>query len=534
MDLKKFPHTYVITSVIILICAVLTWIVPAGEYTRETKMVNDTERTVIVDNSFHSVDAAPQSWEVFTLLVKGFEKQAGIIAFLLIIGGAFQIINTSNAINVGILSFIRKTQQLEHHAFFRKIGVNNLVMALIMILFSLFGAVFGMSEETLAFVVILVPFAISLGYDSITGFCLVYVAAHTGFSGAMLNPFTIGIAQGLSELPLFSGYSYRLVCWMILTALLITFVLFYAARVKANPTSSLMYEADAYWRNQTTHGEDVTFESQKASRATWMIYGLIAVVSILFSVCYPSTSFQVGESAITLYILPIFTVCYLILGAIAIRHSNQMFILSLLGFTILYLIVGVMGYGWYISEIAGLFLALGIAAGFAFGMDSNALIDDFLRGAKDMLMAAIVVGLASGIIIILQEGRIIDSLLHSMAVLIGNTGKVIALYSMYALQTLINIIIPSGSAKAALTMPIMAPFSDVIGLSRQATVMAFQFGDGFTNMITPTSGVLMGALGLARIPYAVWVKWFWKMLLFLILVGALLLLPTIYMQLSGF
>jgi uncharacterized ion transporter superfamily protein YfcC len=151
-----------------------------------------------------------------------------------------------------------------------------------------------------------------------------------------------------------------------------------------------------------------------------------------------------------------------------------------------------------------------------------------------MLTPALVVGLAGGIIFILSDGNIIDTMLNSMANAMEKTGKAGSLGSMYAIQTLLNIFIPSASAKAAITMPIMAPFSDVIGLSRQATIMAYQFGDGFTNMITPTSAVLIGALGIARIPYEVWIKWFYKILIFFILLGFLLLLPTIYLHLNGF
>ena len=166
MKQNKIPHTYTIISVVILICAALSWIIPAGEYSREVRVVNGTERTVIVDNSFHAVDLAPQSWQVFGVLLEGFEKQAGIIAFLLIIGGAFHIMNSSRAIDTGILSFLRSSRKVEKYGFFRMIGVNNVVISLIIILFSLFGAVFGMSEETLAFVIIIVPLAISMGYDS--------------------------------------------------------------------------------------------------------------------------------------------------------------------------------------------------------------------------------------------------------------------------------------------------------------------------------------------------------------------------------
>lgn len=183
--LKKVPHTYTIVFSIIIICAILTWIIPGGEYARETVDVNGVERTVIVNDSFHEVAKSPQTWQVFSALFNGFEKQAGIIAFILIIGGAFWIMNNSKAIDVGIFSFLRSTQKLEHIGIIRKLGVNNIIITMVMLLFSCFGAIFGMSEETLAFVIIIVPLAISMGYDSLTGVCMVYVAAHVGFAGAI-------------------------------------------------------------------------------------------------------------------------------------------------------------------------------------------------------------------------------------------------------------------------------------------------------------------------------------------------------------
>ena len=510
---KKIPHTYTIIFSIILLCAVLSWIIPAGEYSRHIVEVNGTTRSVIVDNSYHAVESVPQTWQVFSALLQGFEKQAGIIAFLLIIGGAFQIMNNSRAIDVGIFSFLRFTQGLERHRFMKRIGVNNLVIAMIIFLFSMFGAVFGMSEETLAFVIIIVPLAISMGYDSITGLCMVYVAAHVGFAGAILNPFTIGIAQGLSGLPLFSGFEYRLFCWFLLTVILVACVLIYAARVKRNPTLSPMYRADEYWRNRRTEsGEEVAYTIPVAS---YIVYGLILVSLIIFAVVYPVTTFSLGNASVTFYAVPVGTVLFALFGWLGLRKSFHFFILSILAFTVIFLVIGVL-------------------TGYAAGKDTDSIIKLFLEGAKDILSAAIVVGLAGGIIQILQDGRIIDPILHALASLMNEAGRVASVGAMYVIQTLINIIIPSGSAKAALTMPIMAPFSDVIGISRQATVMAFQFGDGFTNMITPTSAVLIGALGIARIPYEVWVKWFAKILLLFVVLGFLLLIPTVVMQLPGF
>lgn len=530
--LKKIPHTYTILASIILFCAVLSWIIPAGEYSRHTIEVNGTTRTVIADNSYHEVEASPQSWQVFSALLQGFEKQAGIIAFLLIIGGAFQIMNNSRAIDVGILSFLRFTQGLERYAVMRKIGVNNLVIVLIVFLFSMFGAVFGMSEETLAFVIIVVPLAVSMGYDSITGLCMVYVAAHVGFAGAVLNPFTIGIAQGLSDLPLFSGFEYRLFCWLLLTIVLIVCILWYAARIKRNPALSPMYQADEYWRSRSVgETERVAYTVPLAS---YVVYGLVLTALVAFSIVYPVTVFGMGGVSVSLYAVPVCTLLFAISGWLGLRKSFHFFILTLLAFTVVFLVIGVMGYGWYLPEISAIFLAMGILSGFAAGNRADGIIKLFIEGAKDILSAAIVVGLAGGIIQILQDGHVIDPILHALAALMNEAGKVVAIGAMYFIQTLINIIIPSGSAKAALTMPIMAPFSDVVGISRQATVMAFQFGDGFTNMITPTSAVLMGALGIARIPYEVWVKWFVRILFLFVVLGFILLIPAVVMELPGF
>ena len=286
-----------------------------------------------------------------------------------------------------------------------------------------------------------------------------------------------------------------------------------------------MYEADAYWRDRRNEGiEEVAFHT---SRVAWMVYGLILTGLVLFSVYYPCTNFKVGNASASLYAVPVCTVLFALFGWLGLRKSFHFFILSILAFTVVFLVIGVMGHGWYLPEISGIFLAMGILSGYASGKNADGIIKLFLEGAKDILSAAIVVGLAGGIIQVLQEGRIIDPILHALASLMGEAGKVVSVGVMYMIQTLINIVIPSGSAKAALTMPIMAPFSDVIGISRQATVMAFQFGDGFTNMITPTSAVLIGALGIARIPYEVWVKWFWKLLLLFIVLGFVLLIPMV-------
>jgi uncharacterized ion transporter superfamily protein YfcC len=193
-----------------------------------------------------------------------------------------------------------------------------------------------------------------------------------------------------------------------------------------------------------------------------------------------------------------------------------------------------MGYGWYIMEIATLFFAMGLTTGIAMSYSPNRITRLFLDGVKDIQSAALIVGLAGGIIIILNNGNIIDTLLYKLSESISGMGKMTSISMMYVVQNLINLVMPSGSAKAALTMPMMSQFSDLIGVSRQATVMAYQFGDGFTNMITPTSGVLLGVLSVAKIPYDKWFRWVLPLMIILIVIGFLLLIPTVYMQLKGF
>ena len=224
----------------------------------------------------------------------------------------------------------------------------------------------------------------------------------------------------------------------------------------------------------------------------------------------------------------------MLISVLSILNSTRMYILNLLLFTIVFLVVGAMGYGWYLPEICALFMALAIAAGFSAGYSADNIAKEFINGAKDIFSAALIIGFAAGIIVILEDGAVINTLLTSMAKALENSGREGALATMYGIQTFINLFIPSASAKAAVTMPIMAPFSDMIGISRQATVLAFQFGDGFTNMITPCSGVLMAVLSVAKISYEQWVKWAWKFILLLLIVGFLLLLPTLYLDLPGF
>ena len=431
--MKKFPNTYVIIAALIVLCAVLTWFVPGGTY------VTGEDGTL----TYERVEAAPQTWQVFSAVYHGFVKQAGIIIFILVVGGAFWLLNATGAVTAGISRFIARVGRRDKW-----------VLVAITVLFSLAGAVFGMSEETIPFVGIVVPLVVSMGYDALMGMLIVYVASNIGFSAAFLNPFTVGIAQDMAGLPLFSGMGYRVFCWAVLTVLTALFVVIYAHRTRKAPAEAVRLE-------------DIPLTTRQ---------GWILVVLLL---------------------------------------------------TVIALIVGVTVWEWYLPEITALFLGMGIVCGIIAGFGANRIAEELLAGAKDILSAALVVGFASGIIVILQDGHVVDSLLHGMQEGLDGTGPVASLSAMYGIQALINFLIPSATAKAAITIPIMAPFADMVGVSRQAMVLAFQFGDGFTNMVTPTSGVLIAALAMARIPYAKWVKWVWKGVAALLVIGWILLVGTV-------
>lgn len=438
--MKKLPNTYVIIAILIVLCAVLTWLVPGGQY------VSAPDGTL----SYEEVSAVPQTWQVLSAIYDGFVKQAGIIIFILVVGGAFWLLSATGAVDAGIRRFISAIGQKD-----------KVVLVALTLLFSLGGAVFGMSEEAIPFVGIVVPLVVSMGYDAIMGLLIVYVASNIGFSSAFLNPFTVGIAQGMAELPPFSGMGYRIFAWAFLTVLLCVFVVVYARKTRKAPGQQAQVEAEPL-------------------------------------------------------------------------QPRQIAILCVLLLTVVALILGVTLWGWYMKEITGLFLAMGILCGIIAGFPANRIANELVSGAKDILSAALVVGFASGIVVILQDGKIVDSILHAMQNSLDGTSEVTSLTAMYGIQAVINFLIPSATAKAAITIPIMTPFSDLVGVSRQAMVLAFQFGDGFTNMITPTSGVLMAALAMARVPYEKWVKWVWKGVGILLLIGLLLLVATLFLPLSGF
>jgi uncharacterized ion transporter superfamily protein YfcC len=529
---KKFPHTYVIVFFIIVLAAVTTWIVPAGEYNRQTIETNGNRREVIQIDSYHQVEQQPQTWQIFSSFYKGFVRSPKIIVFILILGGAFWILNESKAIDAGVNSFLQKSIHLEKFWLIKKIGVNNIIITLMMLMFSFFGAVFGMSEETIAFIIIFVPLAISMGYDSIVGICMCFIGAGIGFAGCLLNPFTLGIAQEIAGLQLFSGIEYRIIIWITINIVGIGYVLRYAAKIKKNPTRSIVYDDDEYWRNNHIQASQDLRDASLIK--TWITYFLVLIATVVYAIWQPMNQIKVGPSILNIPLLPVLSLLFAVFGYVTVKKSIQYFVLNLLLFTIAYLMAGVMGFDWSLMEIAALFFAMALVSGLAMGKGPNEITRLFVAGAKDIMSAALVVGLAGGIIVILEDGKVIDTILYSISGAMTGLGEIGTLSVMYAFQSALNMVITSGTAKAALIMPVLSDISDMIGMSKQATVTAFHIGDGFTNLITPTSGVLIGVLEIARVPFNKWFKWAWPLILILTIVGFLLLIPTVTMKLNGF
>ena len=457
----KLPHTYALIFSFVVLAAVLTWVIPGGQYERTT---NAQGREVVVDGTFGYVEGQPQGLlAVLKSPLTGIVETANIIAFILIIGGVFAVIQKTRAIDATIL---RVAQKLKNR------GI--VIIPIGMVLFSIFGAVFGMSEEVIPFVLVFIPLALALGYDSIVGVAIPFLGAGLGFAGAMFNPFTLGIAQGIAELPLFSGMVYRLIVWAVVTTIGTLIVMRYAVKIHKDPESSPVSDLDQARKGVDTESPDIVFNTR---------HRLILLV------------FTIG------FVLMVF---------------------------------GVMKYQWFITEIAALFLGMSIVCSIIAGISVNAFCESFIEGTKDLVGAALIVGLARAILVIARDGQIIDTMLYSMSQIISRLHPILAAQSMFVIQSLINFFIPSGSGKAALTMPIMAPLADLIGITRQTAVLAYQLGDGLTNMIIPTSGVTMGVLGMAKIPWERWARWLLPIVIILSILGLLLLIPPVVMEWGPF
>ncbi|MFN2430199.1 MAG: YfcC family protein [Cryomorphaceae bacterium] len=449
--LKKSPDALVIISLVLLLFASLTWVIPAGEYARE--MVDG--RNVVVPGTYTAADPSPQGpGDVLVAPIKGMVGAAHIIAFVLLVGGAFSILTATGTLDAALGSVLQYAA--------KNPGAKHFIIPLLMVIFSLAGCTFGMSEENLVFILITIPLARSMGYDNIIGVAIPFIGSAAGFAGASINPFTVGIAQGIAELPIGSGAGYRWFVWAIFTTIAILFVMRYARKLDKRPQATVLPVSDSDME-QNQSGEVIPFT------------------------------------------------------------PSRKLILALFAIAIGLLMYGANEWDWYIDEIAALFIALGLASALVVRMKVGKAVKAFTNGAKDMLPAALIIGISRSVLVVAEDGKIIDTVLFAMSNAVGDFPQAVSVQMMFFVQGFINIFIPSGSGQAAITMPIMTPLADLIGISRQSAVLAFQFGDGLLNLIIPTSGVTMGILSVAKIPYNIWLKWIWKLILIFTLFSAILL-----------
>jgi len=465
----KLPHTLVLIYLLVIAVYILSLVIPSGEFKREEKVFQGQSKLITVPGTYTVMEKnllGPQ-W-LLIAPIRGFEDGALIIILIFIFGGAFAILGRTGAIESGI-------QRLAQF-FSRNRRSQKFVIPALMIVFSLAGGVYGMAEESIPFVLIFIPLALSLGYDSIVGVAIPFLASAVGFAAAFFNPFTVGIAQGFSDLPLYSGLTYRLILWVIGTVIAIIFVVRYAEKIRKFPEKSPVFELD-----KTRDYSGVKDRSEDPP--PW--------------------------------------------GA-----AQKIIILVLLGGIVL-LIYGILAESWYMEEIAALFLAIGLISGFIGRIPPSEMATSFIAGAKDVMNVTLIIAGGRAILIILNEAVVLDTILQSMAGVISAVPNIATAHMMFFTQAIINFFIHSGTAQAALTMPIMAPLSDLVGITRQTTVLAFQMCE-VINPILPTSAVTMGVLGVARIPWEKWAKWFLPLMIVLIVFSLISLIPPILMNWGPF
>jgi uncharacterized ion transporter superfamily protein YfcC len=451
----RLPNTFVLLFAILAMIALSTWLVPGGKY--EMQMVNG--KSVVNPDTFHYIASNPQGPVALMMApIKGFVEAAEIIGFILIVGGAFAVLAATEAVEAMIKTIAK--------AHTRSAFVRAALIPVFVTLFSLGGATFGMNEEAIPFVLIFVPLALALGYDSITGVSIPFLGSQVGFGAAFLNPFNVGIAQKIAGIQPFSGIGYRLIAWSIATLATVLFLMWWAARVKADPTRSPTYALDQELR-AAHKGSAVEFAGMTRTHT--------AVLWI--------------------------------------------FALSLIG-----MVIGVVHFNWGVAEIAALFLSMAIVIGLVGRLNSDQFVLAFTNGAKDLVNTALVIALARGTVVLARDAHIIDTMLHSLMPLVQSSSPVFAAWKMYGIQSVINFFIHSGTGQAALTMPIMAPLADLVGVTRQTAILAYQFSEFSTPML-PTSGITIGVLALARIPWLTWAKWMIPLQLIYVVLSLALLVP---------
>lgn len=450
----RFPTAYTILFALIILMAVLTWVLPAGQYQRAANEALGKDAPV--PGTYQVVEPAQQGvFDVLLAPITGFYNQSTGMAnaidvslFVLVIGGFLGVVNATGAINTGI-----------ERVMLRLKGREKWMIPALMLLFAAGGSTYGMAEETLAFYVLLIPLMIAVGYDALTGVAVIMVGAGIGVIGSTINPFSTAIASNAASIPFTQGLALRLVILALGWLICVVYVMRYAERVRKDPARSLVADLKAsneahFLRNREDH---------RASVLT----------------------------------------------------TRQMLILLMFGATFAAMVWGVASQGWWMAEMSALFLASSIAVGLVAWLGEKPFTTAFVDGARDLLGVALVIGLARGIVVIMDQGKITDTILHTFEGWITGMPDVAFVNALFATEGLLSLLVPSTSGLAVLSMPILAPLSDFAGVPRHLAVTAFQTAIGITNLVTPTYAVVVGALAIGRVPYQRWVRFIWPLMLML-------------------
>lgn len=450
----KTPHTFVILVAIIIIAAIATYLIPAGEFTRFKDAA--TGKTLVEAGSYHRIASNPLNPLLIpSAIYTGIVKSASTITFMLIIGGAFEVITSTGALTA-LCKKLSKTFSKHKYA----------VIPVFLTLFSIFGFTMGMSSEVMIFVPIGITLALFLGLDKVTGTAMIALGAAVGFTAGILNPFNVGVAQDIAELQLFSGMAYRIVILVILLAATSAYIIIYAKKVAANPEKSVIYGIQ--------EDTEYTFEDVSDSISKSQIAVLVIMAA---------------------------------------------------GFGIL--IYGLSKKGWYFEEMSGLFIFMGIACGLVSGYGPSRIAKEFGNGAKGIVVGCLIIGIARTVEVILSDAKILDTIVYGIVNIVNVMPGSIKAVGMFICQSLINCVIVSGTGQAAVTMPLMVPVSDLVGISRQTAVLAFQLGDGFSNSVLPMSSSLMGYLAVSKITYSKWLKFMMPLFLIWTALGCLFMLGAL-------
>ena len=469
-SLKRFkiPHVFVLLTGFILFGSLLSYFIPAGVYQRDMVTIGESTRTVVVPGTYENV---PRQFSVRGIIFgekeEGRASPVSMIGFLTAIprgmAGVADIIFLIFIVG-GVLGILQRTGTITamiQWLLHRFSKSGPLLTIILMVATGIGGSTIGMGEELIPLVPIFLIVSHKLGYDRVYGMSIVYLGALIGFAAATTNPFTIQIAQGIAEVPLGSGIGFRVLFFVTIMSVTIGYVLNYGRKIKKDPSRSVV-----------AGDENEPYETDMQDQ--------------------PLKTFHLWITAISTIIFA------LVLYAIQVK-------------------------GWWLNEMSGGFLLMGIIAVIISGIPLSQAARAFVKGMEDMIVAALVVGFANGIRVVLEDGQILDTIIYASAGVLSNTPKVLAAEGMLVFQTVLNLFIPSGSGQAAVTMPLMAPLADVLGITRQTAVFAFTCGDGFSNIIIPTSGILMAMLGIANIPYEKWLRFITPLFLLLFLLASIFL-----------